>query len=238
MAVPPWTLPVEKMELAAFINNPELREQVYQTRVTADETRKAFLKILPGINLSAGRQADSNTFLVNNYWNQASAQVSWNLLNIASAPDQIHFARTTEKLADAKRLAVRMAVLAQVHVSRTQYDSAVQQYLRAGEAYDVERKLAEITGTRQEGDAQSVLDRISSETSAITADLRRYELFALAQSALGRMQATMGIDVVPSAVTGQGLAELSTAIATRLAVLDHGEGVPIVEAAARTDAKK
>ena len=210
MAVPPWNLPVEQMEVAAFISNPDLREQVYQTRVSADETRKAFLKILPGINLSAGRHADSNTFLVNNYWNEASAQLSWNLMNIASAPDQIHFARTNEKLTEARRLALRMAVLAQVHVSRTQYDNAVHQYRRADQAYEVERELADIMGKRQESDAQSVLDRVSSETSAIAAELRRYQLYALAQSALGRMQATMGIDVVPSEVASR---EFSTASA-------------------------
>jgi outer membrane protein TolC len=223
MAVPPWHLPVDDMEAAAFINNPDLREEVYQTRVSADETRKAFLKILPGLNLSAGRQADSNTFLVDNYWNQASAQISWNLLNIVSAPDRIHFARTNEKLTEARRLALRMAILAQVHVSRSQYDSAVQQYRRADQAYDVERKLADIMGKRQESDAQSVLDRVSSETSAITAELRRYQLFAQAQSALGRMQATMGIDIVPSEVTSESLESLSAAIEIRLAALDHGE---------------
>jgi len=86
MTVPPWTLPVEKMEVAAFINNPDLREQVYQTRVAADETHKAFLRLLPGLNLSAGRHADSNTFLMDNYWNEASAQLSFNLVNIVSAP--------------------------------------------------------------------------------------------------------------------------------------------------------
>jgi outer membrane protein TolC len=238
MAVPAWGMPVDKMEVAAFINNPDLREQAYQSRVTADETRKAFLRILPGLNLAAGRQADSNTFLVNNYWNQASAQLSWNLVNILSAPDQIHFARTNEKLSDAHRLAVGMAVLAQVHVSRTQYDGSVQQYRRADQAYRVERKLADIMGRRQESDAQSMLDRVSSETSAIAAELRRYQLFAQAQSALGRMQATMGIDVVPSEVTSQSLEGLSTAIEDRLTMLDQGEAVPIVEVAVRTEAKK
>jgi uncharacterized circularly permuted ATP-grasp superfamily protein len=159
-------------------------------------------------------------------------------MNIVSAPDQIHFARTNEKLSDARRLALRMAVLAQVHVSRTQYDSAVQQYARASQAYDVERKLADITARRQESDAQSVLERVSSETSAITAELRRYQLFAQAQSALGRMQATLGIDVVPSEVTSQSLAGLSTAIEQRLTALDQGEPLPAAEIPVRTVARQ
>jgi outer membrane protein TolC len=238
MTVPPWTLPVEKMEVAAFINNPDLREQVYQTRVAADETHKAFLRLLPGLNLSAGRHADSNTFLMNNYWNEASAQLSFNLMNIVSAPDQIHFARTNEKLEDARRLALRMAVLAQVHVSRTQYDNAAVQFMRADQAYDVERKLADIITRRQESDAQSVLDRVSAETSAITADLRRYQLFAQAQSALGRMQATMGIDVVPSDVNSQGVEALGAAIEQRLTALDHGGDAPVASPPAQTVAKE
>ena len=117
MTVPPWTLPVEKMEVAAFINNPDLREQVYQTRVAADETHKAFLRLLPGLNLSAGRHADSNTFLMDNYWNEASAQLSFNLVNIVSAPDQIHFARTNQKLEDARGDFGRRVALA-VHLDR------------------------------------------------------------------------------------------------------------------------
>jgi outer membrane protein TolC len=234
MAVPAWTMPVEEMERVAFVNNPDLQEQVYQTRVSANETRKAFLRILPGINLSAGRNADSNTFLMSNYWNEASAQLSWNLMNIVSAPSQIHFARTNERLTDAKRLALRMAILAQVHVSRTQYDSAVRQYRRAGQSYDVERKLADITARRQESDAQSVLDRVSSETSAITAELRCYQLYAQAQSALGRMQATLGIDVVPSEVTSQGLKGLSAAIEQRLNAFDQGQLTAPVKTASRS----
>jgi outer membrane protein TolC len=238
MAVPAWTLPIDEMEAAAFTNNPDLREQAYTSRVSADETRKAFLRLLPGLNLSAGRQTDSNTFLVNNYWNQASAQLSWNLMNIVSAPDQIHFARTNEKLTDAHRLALRMAVLAQVHVSRTQYDSAVKQYLRADQAYDVERKLADMIGKRQESDAQSMLDRVSAETSAIAAELRRYQLYAQAQAAVGRMQATMGIDVVPPQVASQTLDGLSTAIEARLSMQDHGEDAPPAATPARTAAKQ
>ena len=99
-----------------------------------------------------------------------------------SAPDQIRFARTNEKLEDARRLALRMAVLAQVHVSLTQYENAASQFVRAQQAYDVEHRLAEMITHRQESDAQSILDRVSAETSAITADLRRYQLFAQAQS--------------------------------------------------------
>jgi len=93
-------------------------------------------------------------------------------------------------------------------------------------------------GKRQESDAQSVLDRVSSETSAIAAELRRYQLYAQAQSALGRMQATMGIDVVPSEVVSKGLDGLSAAIEQRLNVLDHGAGLVVADRAAQAVADR
>jgi hypothetical protein len=112
--------------------------------------------------------------------------------------------------------------LAQVHVSRIQYDSAVQQYARADQAYEIESRLARTTASRQESDAQSVLDRISSETSAIAAELRLYQTFAQSQSALGQMQAAMGLEVVPASVPASGIEELSAEIGKRLLVMDQG----------------
>jgi len=222
MAAPSWDMPVEQMEEEAFTNNPDLREQVYQSRVSVDETRKAILRILPGITFTGGRNYDSNSFLQNQLWDTASAKISFNLFNIVSAPDNIHYAETAEQVVEAKRLALRMAVLAQVHVSRNQFDSAVQQYKRADRLYQVESKLSETTARRQESDALSVLERVASQTSAIAAELRRYQTFAQAQAALGRMQATIGQDPVPPTTASRDLDSLSKDVAGRLNDLEHG----------------
>ncbi|MEI6987195.1 MAG: hypothetical protein WCK65_13800, partial [Rhodospirillaceae bacterium] len=39
LALPNWAMPVAEMEEAAFVNNPDLREQVYEGRIAVDETR-------------------------------------------------------------------------------------------------------------------------------------------------------------------------------------------------------
>jgi hypothetical protein len=75
---------------------------------------------------------------------------------------------------------------------------------------------------RQRSNQQSILDRVSSATAAIVADLRRYQTFAQSQSALGRMEAAIGVDVVPAAVAEQGIDSLSGSVAQRLAMLDSG----------------
>lgn len=54
-----------RLETEALASRPELREQDYQTRISSAETRKAMLRMLPGLEFSAGGHYDSNSFLVN-----------------------------------------------------------------------------------------------------------------------------------------------------------------------------
>ena len=218
----PVAVPTEQMEELAFINNPDLREQVYLSRIAVDETKKTILKLLPGLNLNAATNGDSNSFLVDHQWYSLGAKLSWNLFNLISAPDQIDQAEAGEKVANAKRVALRMAVLAQVHVSHRQFQNAGKQYLRADELYQVEQRLAEFAKVRAENDAQSVMERIANQTSAIAARLRRYQSYAQMESAYGKMQATLGQDLLPEQIASRDLDTLSAVIAERIEAWAHG----------------
>ena len=85
------------LEQEALANRPELREQDYQTRISAAETRKAMLRLLPGLEFSAGGHYDSNSFLVDNRWADYGAKVTWNLFNVLSAPAAIDAAKAGAK---------------------------------------------------------------------------------------------------------------------------------------------
>ena len=89
MSIPAWSMSIEDMEEAAMINNPDLREQDYQSRIAIDDTQKEILKLLPGVTLSFSRQYESNSFLMDNRWNDVGAKVTWNIFNLLSGPDQI-----------------------------------------------------------------------------------------------------------------------------------------------------
>ena len=45
LAIRPVPMPVRKMEETALLFNPEVREQSYQTRISADEARKQLLQL-------------------------------------------------------------------------------------------------------------------------------------------------------------------------------------------------
>jgi serine/threonine protein kinase HipA of HipAB toxin-antitoxin module len=111
-------------------------------------------------------------------------------------------------LADQRRIATQMAVLAQVHVARLQYLSAYQQFQRADAIYGVDERINGIIGAGERAQTQSKLDRVSSNTTTILSLLRRYQALALAHAAASKLQATMGAEPEVPSVHGSSLGDL------------------------------
>jgi len=216
MKLPEWALSVDRMEELAFVNNPDLHEQGYLSRIAVDDTRKAFLKLLPGATLTAGLNKDYNSFLVDNHWQETGARVSWNLMNLVAGPDAINYAETNEEVVKARRLALRMSVMAQVHISERQFRNASSQFLQSDELWRVDRRLAEFTDARSASDASGVLERVAGRASAIVSQLRRFQTYAQVEQAYARMQATLGDDLLPNSVATSDLDSLTVTVAERL----------------------
>lgn len=200
MTYVPLTQPVAPLEQAAMLRNPDLRELSYEARISVDETRKSMLKLLPGINLNYAGNFDSNSFLVHHWWAEGAERVSWNLLGLLSAPSILRLGHDAEKLAELRRQAVAMAVLAKLHIAYQQYVFAGNEYRRARELSHVDRRIYTQVANRTAADAQSVLERIASEVYAASSELRQYEAYADLQAALGRIYATVGFDSEPAYV--------------------------------------
>ena len=105
------------MESLALTARPELREEDYRKRITAQEARKALLRMLPGIELNAGANYDSNKYLDNQSWADAGLQVSWNLFSVFSGPAARRYAEGQMDLGDLRRLALSVAVITQVQTA-------------------------------------------------------------------------------------------------------------------------
>ncbi len=229
MKLPDWTLSLESMEETAFLNNPDLREQGYLTRIALDDTRKAIIRMLPGVTFTASRNYDYNSFLMDNHWYEAGAKLSWNLMNVLSGHDALKYADANEETAKARRLALRMAVLAQVHVSERQFRNAGSQFLQSDELWKVDRRLAEFSDAKAANDASGILERVAGRASAIASQLRRFQTYAQVEQAYAKMQASLGDDLLPDSIKATDLKDLSAIIAQRLEQWGKGEMVIAVE---------
>ncbi|MEO5364577.1 MAG: TolC family protein, partial [Magnetococcus sp. DMHC-8] len=223
LQAPVWHTPLAQMEESALLNQPDMREMAYQGRIVVDESRKSLLKLLPGLSLSASRQRDDNSYTYHNNWYEAGLRVTWNLVGLLSAPAQLAYGTTNEEVLEIKRLALRMALLSQVHVAHHQFEQAIVQLRRSDELFQVEKEIAGHVANRVANEAQSPMDRIASETSAILAELRRYHALALAHNALGRMMATTGQDPDVAPIQEGSLAQLTARVEKWLAGQTTGE---------------
>jgi outer membrane protein TolC len=196
-------LPIEQLEETALRQSADLREQHYNTRIARLEARKTLVRLFPNIGFSYSLNYDTDNYLVNSRWNEAGLQLSFNLMNLATADGQ-------KKLADQRRLTAHLAVLAQVHLARLQWDNALRQQERNRDIHDTDRRLAELIAAREGAQMQSKLDRISADTGAILSLLRHYQSVAQVHAAEARLEASLGLDPVIGSVDTLALPELAS----------------------------
>jgi multidrug efflux system outer membrane protein len=221
-------LPIARMEETALLLNPDIRELSYQKRISVDDTHKALLRLLPGITFSYDPSYDSNSFLVNHYWATGAVRLGGYLSNLLTFPVTYRRAGNAEHLADLKREAMSMAVLARVHIAYQQYLDASKAFRRAQEVSDVDERLYEQIRNRNATDIGGSLERISAKVSAEVSQLQRYQAYAEAQAALGRLYAAQGVDPLPEDVDTLDFAGLSRAL--RHAMIDRNQLPPSANA--------
>ena len=216
------------MEETALLLNPDIRELSYQKRISVDETHKALLRLLPGITFSYDPNYDSNSFLVNHYWATSAVKLGGYLSNLLTFPVTYRRAENAEHLADLKREAMSMAVLAKLHIAYQQYLYARMAFRRAQEVADVDQRLYEQIRNRNATDVGGDLERISAQVSAQISQLERYQTYAETQAALGRLYAALGVDPLPEDVDTLDFAGLSRAL--RHAMTDRNQLSPSANA--------
>lgn len=209
-------MPVKRMEELALTQNADIREQHYASRIAAEETWRTMLKLFPNLSLNFGVRHDTDSYLINKTWNETGMQLSWNVFNLLSASSQKKLAQAGVKLADQRRIATQMAVLAKVHLSRLAYEAALHQYQRADQISQADTQIAEQTRNRAAAETQSKLQEVSEHTVAILSLLRRYQSLSQLQNASGKLQATMGMEPAIGSVTDLSLDALTREVAAAM----------------------
>lgn len=216
-------VPITAMEEVAIARNADLREQFYNTRIASEETRKTIARLFPNLNFNYTLKHDTDKYMVNNSWNEAGAQLSFNLLNLLSAPSQQRLAEAGVALADQRRVATQMAILAQVHIARLQYTNALQQYQRSDAIWSIDDRINGHIANREQVQTASKLDKVANNTAAILSLLRRYQALAQAHAAASKLQASLGMEPEVGSVQDMSLLDLQKAITTAIQRWENGE---------------
>lgn len=208
-------LPVALMEETAMASNADVREQHYNARIAREETRKTLVRLFPNLSFNYSVNYDTDSYLVNNRWNEAGIQLSFNLFNLFTGPAQMKMAEAGVALADQRRLAVQMATVTQVHLGRLQMVHALNQFDRADAIWEADRRISEHVRNREASMTQSKLDVVANQTTAILSLLRRYQALSQAQAAEARLMSTLGVEPVIGSVSELSLGDLTRDVSLR-----------------------
>jgi outer membrane protein TolC len=192
-----------EMIRTALENRPELREVAYRKRINDKEAQAAILELFPSLKSYAGLNADSNDFLYNNDWVSWGAQASWNLLKVFSYPRRKATIAAQDDLLDARALALTMAIITQVDVSRARYRFLRRELATSSEYYGIQRRILDQIRAGAEADTVSRQTLIREEMNTLVAEVRYDIAYADLQNAYAALFTTIGLDPFGMDVTGQ-----------------------------------
>lgn len=214
-AMPLLRFTIAEMEQMALVNRPELREEGYNSRITFHEGRRALLRLVPGVNLLASLNYDSNSYLLFNDWREGGVRIAASMVRLLSMPAVVKLNEVQGEIAETRRLATTVAVLAQVQISAQQYVIARKNYERARDVAEVNRRIATVSADNKDARTSSDLDVIFEKANAVVAELRRNRAYADLQNASASIFATVGLDPLPNEAAMDDVALLAAAIRER-----------------------
>ena len=228
----PAAVDIDKLEVAALANRPELREEDYKSRIGAVEAKKQIAALFPSLNIYAGGRYDSNGYLYNNNWSDAGLSLSMDLFRLASIPAINRTNEARQKTDEARRMALAMAVLTQVRVSVERYKLAVVDQELAAESSRVDQRLASVSRAGSNNRLESELESLRTDSRALVSRFQLATAYAATQASYGRVLNSVGIDLLPDSVTDTDIPTLAKAIDASL--LEGEKGVFLMPAAMQT----
>jgi FAD/FMN-containing dehydrogenase len=178
----------------AMTNRAEMKDVWYKQRINDHELDAAFLELLPGIQVYAGTNFDSNEFLYNHNWLNWGAKAGWNLLKVVQYPAKREVINGQGDLLDARALALTMAVMTQVHVSRVRFYHFQKELKTATEFLEVQTRLVALMRDEARADRISEQTLIREEMNTLVAEVKRDIAHASLQNAFANVYASMGLD--------------------------------------------
>jgi outer membrane protein TolC len=222
--------PADTLETAALAHNPDVAVALYDARIAQQEARKAITKLFPSVTFDYDIHRDTDSYMINESWNTASARISFDLFKLATIGRDLKNIERSEELAQRRQMAVLMGVVAQIHLVRLEYGAALHAYRRADETSAVDGRLRDISMAYSREEVQSRLDVVTARTSAILSLARRYHAIVQAQAVIGRMQSTLGLDPLPDPVADLTTKELADRLEDYMAAWKDGSWVQFLAA--------
>lgn len=211
---------LETLEMSALLMHPELRIADSEVLVHQREIRRTLLSMLPDLELGTVGHYTSNDFSVQSVYNNLSARVTHNLLNLYRWPVQKRHDQVRLELEEEKRLALSLAVVTKIHVAVAHFNALRDEYAFASKEVIARSELAETVSARYQAGEATLHERLTAQLFALDARLNAQLLAADMHNAIGQIYTNVGIDTLPQTARTEGLAELAALLQARVEEFD------------------
>jgi len=199
----------------ALRNRPEVRETIYAQRIGEKEMKKAVLEALPSLEGFAGLDTSSNSFMYNNNWADYGVRASWNLLKVFGTSKRKKKAAARLKLEEERAMAAAMAVMTQVGVSRTRYESLMQEYVTASQGAQVQSDILNQVEALSKASSASRQTLVRERMNALIAEAQRDTVHAEMKEAAAQIYSSLGYDPYGTDIRGdEDIATIAASLET------------------------
>lgn len=219
--VPDLIADIERLEALALSQRPEMAEEGYRARISADEARKALVGILPNTSLNAMSNYDSNRFLVNNHWYSLGLNAALNLTRVFSLPAMNRSEEAQRRADDARHQAMAMAVLAQTRIAAVRYTLVADEFRIWDEAARDDELIVQHLASSESAGIDNELEVVRARARAFATRINRDLAHANVQAAIARLYNSVGYDAVPRADEDRALGELTSLVQARYGEFDR-----------------
>jgi outer membrane protein TolC len=203
---------VERLEKIALLHRPELREEAYQARISHNDVRRAYLRMLPGLELNTAWNFDSNSYAWEQTWWSWGASINKNLFDVFTGPQAIDQAESQLDVVEFRRYALSMAVMSQVHVALAGYVQSVDEFETVADLYRVEDSIKNKIDANVKAGSAGSRDAIRAKLQTLLSELRRDLAFAQMRNSVGRLYLSLGADPLPQVVEKTDVKTLADAL--------------------------
>ena len=125
----------------ALRQRPEIRQLMYDMRITADEVHVTILQLLPGVTLSKTFASDTNSFLLHPHWISWGSKIAGNLIDLVRLPADLDAIDAQQRVHRQNAIATAATIAMQVHVARARMAIQMRSYRDAERFAEVQRRL-------------------------------------------------------------------------------------------------
>ncbi|MEO5378860.1 MAG: TolC family protein [Magnetococcus sp. DMHC-6] len=222
---------IDKLEQFALLHRPELQIKDYEVRIKSLETRKAILRLLPGLEFNETGKADANSSYTNHLWAESGISLAWNLINLFTAPKNFTVLEDQEKFQKMQRLSLSMSILAQVRIAWLRLQESRNLFEIADLLAGIHERLLKHASAGRQAASVDELELVRREQEEVIQRVRRDLALGDLQNAFGNFLVTLGLDPIPENGWELPPIELDQAIQKHEALLVQGEipGLPLLE---------